>query len=192
VRLLVTRDDYFESAMRILGSEGAGGLKIAPLCRSLKVTSGSFYGYFGSLEGFVADLMAYWEVQQTERIVRLTNTTADPAERIHLMKKLAANLPHAAEAAIRSWAHTNPTVGAAQKRVDERRVKGLADLLVSAVGSRAEARRLATMGITLLVGLQQLRSPVRKKDFDLLFDEYELLVLSRVSDQVAAALGGTA
>lgn len=190
MRLLVTRDDYFESAMRILGTAGARGLKIAPLCKSLKVTSGSFYGYFGSLDGFVVELMAYWEEQQTERIVRLSHAPADPTERIHLMKQLAADLPHEAEAAIRSWAHTNPKVGEAQKRVDERRVNGLADVLLPAVGSRAEAKRLAIMGITLLVGLQQWRSPVKKKDFDLLFDEYELLVLSRLSDEVAATMPG--
>lgn len=189
MRLLVTRDDYFESAMRILGTEGANGLKIAPLCRSLKVTSGSFYGYFGSLDRFVVELMEYWEAQQTDRIVRLSNAQADAAERIRLMKRLGAGLPHEAEAAIRSWAHTNPTVGAAQKRVDERRVNGLAKVLLPAVGSRAEAKRLAIMGVTLLVGVQQLRSPVKKKDFDLLFDEYELLVLSRLSDEAAQALG---
>jgi AcrR family transcriptional regulator len=190
VRLLVTRDDYFESAMRILGNEGSSGLKIAPLCRSLNVTSGSFYGYFGSLDGFVGELMDYWEEQQTDRIVRLTQGLGDPTARIHAMKKLAAGLPHEAEAAIRSWAHTNPVVGEAQRRVDTRRVGALTTVLVPAVGSRAEAKRLAMMGITLLVGLQQWRSPVKKKDFDNLFDEYELLVLSRLSEEAAAAVRG--
>lgn len=190
MRLLVTRDDYYEAAMRILGTEGAGNIKISALCAELGVTTGSFYGYFGSLDGFVVELMAYWEEQQTERIVRLANAPADPTQRVHLMKQLASELPHEAEAAIRSWAHTNPTVGEAQKRVDERRVNGLADVLVSAVGSRTEAKRLAIMGITLLVGLQQWRLPVKKKDFDLLFDEYELLVLSRLSDEAAATMPG--
>lgn len=189
VRQLVTREDYFDAAMKLLATEGAGRLKIAPLCRSLKVTSGSFYGYFGSMDGFVEQLLAYWEETQTERVVRLSNAQGDPAARIHAMKELAASLPHGAEAAIRSWAHTNERVAAAQKRVDERRVSALADVLQPAAGSRREAKNLALMGITLLVGLQQWRSPVTMRDFNVLFNEFEKLVLSRMPQDGTAAAG---
>lgn len=186
MRLLVTRDDYFEAAMRLLAAEGAGKLKIGVLCKSLKVTSGSFYGYFGSFEGFVTDFLVYWEETQTDRIMRLSNAPADPVERIHLMKELASRVPHDAEAAIRSWAHTDPQVAEAQKRVDERRLEALAGVLRPALGSRREARTLAMMGITLLVGLQQWRSPVSRKEFDLLFNEFEAVVLARMADQAAS------
>ena len=185
MRLLVTREDYFEAAMTLLATEGAAQLKIGPLCKSLKVTSGSFYGYFGSFEGFVAEFLVYWEESQTERIVQLSNAPKDPVERIHLMKELAAQVPHEAEAAIRSWAHSNPRVADAQKRVDERRVTALAAVLLPAAGSKREAKTLAIMGITLLVGIQQWRSPVTKKDFDLLFNEYERVVLSRLEARAA-------
>lgn len=180
MRQLVTRDDYFEAAMKVLATEGTGKLKIAPLCRSLKVTTGSFYGYFGSLDGFIEDFLVYWEETQTERIIALSNAPVDPVARIHLMKELAGQVPHAAEAAIRSWAHANERVAESQRRVDERRVVALTKVLLPAAGSRREAKNLAIMGITLLVGLQQWRSPVTKKDFDLLFDEFEKLVLSRM------------
>lgn len=186
MRLLVTRDDYFEAAMKLLAADGAGKLKIGVLCKSLKVTTGSFYGYFGSFEGFVTEFLVHWEESQTERIVRLANAPADPVERIHLMKELASQVPHDAEAAIRSWAHTSPQVAEAQKRVDERRLEALADVLRPAVGSRREARTMAMMGITLLVGLQQWRSPVTRKEFDLLFNEYEAVVLSRLADLTAS------
>ena len=71
MRLLVTRDDYYAAAMRILATEGAGGLKIATLCRELGVTTGSFYGYFGSLDGFIEQFLAYWWESQTARIAAI-------------------------------------------------------------------------------------------------------------------------
>jgi len=190
MRLLVTRDDYFEAAFRLLGEKGAGSLKISVLCKRLKVTSGSFYGYFGSFDGFVEEFLAYWEETQTARVVQLSSAPVDPAERIHLLKELARHLPHEAEAAIRSWAHTNSRVADAQQRVDDRRLEALTKVLRPATGSRREARNLAIMGMTLMVGLQQWRSPVTQKDFDLLFDEYELLVLSRLPQAAPARLGG--
>lgn len=187
MRLVVTRDDYFEAAMRILANEGAGELKISVLCKQLKVTSGSFYGYFGSFDGFVTAFLEYWEEQQTDRIVQLSNASPDVEQRVHLMKELAGTVPHEAEAAIRSWAHTNARVSEGQKRVDARRLTALTDVLLPLVGNRREARNLATMGITLLIGLQQWKKPVTKRDFNLIFNEYETLVLSRVHPDVAAS-----
>lgn len=186
MRLLVTRDDYFDAAMKILAAEGASKLKIAPLCKSLHVTTGSFYGYFGSFDGFVSEFLSFWLQTQTDRIVQLSNAPADPTDRIHLVKELVGGLPHDAEAAIRGWAHANPQVAVAQRDVDARRQDALTKLFVPVVGSRKEARALAVMGITLLVGLQQWRSPVTKRDYNLLFNEFEKLVLMRTDNGAGA------
>ncbi|AEF40705.1 TetR/AcrR family transcriptional regulator [Hoyosella subflava] len=186
MRLLVTREDYFAAAMKLLATKGAGKLKIAPLCKALGVTTGSFYGYFGSFDGFVTDFLKYWEDTQTERIVQLSNVPPDPADRVRQLKKLGARLPHEAEAAIRSWAHTNPAVEEVQKRVDERRQQALTEVFAPIVGSKREASKLAVIGMTMLVGLQQWRSPVTTRDYNLLFDELERMVLRRVTDRAVS------
>ena len=180
MRQLVTREDYFDTAMGLLATSGPSSLKIGALCKALKVTTGSFYGYFGSFDGFVADFLDYWETSQTQRILDIADGTPDPADRIHTVKELAGGMPHEAEAAIRSWAHHHPIVADAQKRVDEKRVEALTNILQPATGDREEARKLALLGMTLLVGLQQWRSPVTKADFDLIFDQYESVVLTRL------------
>ena len=182
MRRLVHREDYFEAALEILATRGPSDLKIGSLCKAIKVTTGSFYGYFGSFDGFVGEFLEYWEATQTQRILEIASSLPDPGERIHAVKELASALPHEAEAAIRSWAHHHPIVAVAQKRVDERRVDALTAILEPATGSREEAHRLALMGITLLVGLQQWRSPITKTDFDLIFDQYEQVVTSRLTN----------
>lgn len=181
MRLLVTRDAYFPAAMDLLATEGAGKMKIAVLCKRLKVTTGSFYGYFGSLDGFIEQFLDFWEEQQTTRIERLVAASDDSLERVLMLKQLVAALPHQAEAAIRSWAHTNEAVRVVQTRVDEHRLQALTDVLALAIPSREDAHRLAVMGMTLLVGLQQWRSPITQSDFDLVFDGYEQMVLARVA-----------
>ena len=178
MRLLVTREEYFAAAMNILATQGAGRLKINVLCKAVNVTTGSFYGYFGSFDGFVEQFLAYWKQEQTERLVAIASVSDDPVERIHTMKQLTGSLPHSAEAAIRSWAHTNDAVAVAQKIVDERRVEALVQLLAPVVDSPAHAELLANLGMTLLVGLQQWRAPVSEADFNQLFDEYEKIILA--------------
>ena len=96
-----TAEQYYDAAMSILAREGAAGLKIGPLCRSLGVTSGSFYHHFGGWAGFVRGLLRYWEAEQTDRIVELARATADPVERIDVVKQLTVALRHDAEAADR-------------------------------------------------------------------------------------------
>ena len=46
--------------------------------------------------------------------------------------------------------------------------------------SPEEARRLGIMALTLLIGLQQWRQPITDVDFDLVFNEFEELVLRKV------------
>lgn len=186
MRLLVTRENYFTAAMELLATKGAGKLKIAPLCGALGVTTGSFYGYFGSFDGFVADFLKYWEETQTERLVQMANVSTEPAERVRRLKKFGAGLPHEAEAAIRSWAHTNPAVAEMQKRVDERRQEALSEVFAPIVDSKREANKLAVIGMTMLIGLQQWRSPVTTRDYNILFDELERMVLRRVAERAAS------
>lgn len=185
MRLLVTRDDYYEAAMRLLGTEGAGSLKIATLCAELGVTTGSFYGYFGSLDGFIDQFLEYWWESQTTRIAATVTDAPGAVERIHLVKELASQVPHAAEGAIRSWAHTHPAVAAMQSKVDERRLEVVTELLLPVAASPKEGRTLGIMALTLLVGLQQWRQPVTESDFNLVFDEFEALVLRQVPDASA-------
>ncbi|ALE79138.1 hypothetical protein WY02_12605 [Pseudonocardia sp. AL041005-10] len=111
----IAAEQYYDAAMSILAREGAAGLKIGPLCRSLGVTSGSFYHHFGGWAGFVRGLLRYWEAEQTDRIVELARATADPVERIDVVKQLTVALRHDAEAAIRAWAQIDPRSAAPRR-----------------------------------------------------------------------------
>lgn len=175
----VTRVDYFEVALELLASGGATQIKVNAMCEVLKVTSGSFYGYFGSMSNFVKDFLKYWELSQTDRVAKMITAPTDLVTRMRIMKNLTASLPHAAEAAIRAWAYTNEDVAAMQRAVDERRLETLAEILEPTVRSAKEARELAILAMTLLVGLQQWRQPVTRADFDLVFDRFERAALPK-------------
>jgi AcrR family transcriptional regulator len=181
VRLVATRDDYFAAALHVLATEGHAALKIGTLCRAIGVTTGSFYHYFGSWDGFVEDLLAHWEQEKTQRIFEIAAGEHDPVARVRKIKKLALTLPHEAEAAIRAWSHSNPVVEQMQRRVDDERLEAVRLVVSGVVANRRQAELLAVMGLSLLVGLQQWRSPVDPRELARLLDEYEALVLSPAS-----------
>lgn len=178
MHVVVSREDYFAAASTILAEQGVGKLRIANLCRALKVTSGSFYGYFGNLAGFTAEFLAHWETTATEQLVAQAEAEPDPVLRIHLLRVAAGQrLQLNTEASIRGWAHINDTVKETVERVDRRREQALADTLAPVVGDE-RARRLAFLGMTMLVGLQQLRQPVSAADYDTMLSEFENLVFA--------------
>lgn len=189
--VVATREDYFVVAMDLLGAEGHGALRLGRLCESLGVTTGSFYHYFGGIDGFVRELLEYWEVQQTQRIAALSLVPADPRERIRRMRELSLTVPHEAEAAIRAWANTNPEVAAMQQRVDAERHAVLRRVILGVVPDRRRADLLAVIGLSLLIGLQQWRTPVRKRELNRVLDEFQQLI-ERHAAEVGAPLDARA
>ena len=172
----VTQGQYFEAALARLAAHGADGLTIGGLCAEIGVTSGSFYHYFGSWAGFVAALLAHWEAEQTQRIVDQASAVADPEVRLDLLREQAGALPHDAEAAIRAWSHADEAVGQAQFRVDRLRHNQLREAVLGMGVPADRADRLATMGLALLVGLQQLARPVDGVALRAVCDEFGAMV----------------
>jgi AcrR family transcriptional regulator len=167
----LNRSAYFTAALALLAEHGHDGLTIASLCRRLGVTKGSFYHHFRHFSEFTDGLLAYWATEHATRLIDLSESVSDPDERFELLHGIAVSLPHGAEAAIRAWAWSNPTVAAVQHQVDEARLAHLARA-GEAVGLDAtRARLMATMSLSLLIGLQQLHRPADPVTMDRVFSE---------------------
>ncbi len=174
-RILATKGAYFATALDILAGDGHGALRIGVLCRRLGVTTGSFYHYFGSFDGFVDELLISWEQEKTQRIFADALRVDDVTERVHTLKQRALTLPHGAEAAIRGWSHVNEAVARVQRRVDDERVEAVRVVLAPVVGDTAGP--LASMAVSILVGYQQRRTPVDLDGLRAALDLFETVVL---------------
>ena len=165
------REGFFAAAMRLLAHEGRAGLRLAPLCRAVGVTSGSFYHHFGSWDAFVDALLAHWESTETHRLVAIAAREPEPQDRLDVLKHLALTFPHEAEAAIRAWAHGDARVAGVQRRVDAERRRVVAAALGPVEPDPARRDRLAALALAVLVGQQQRLAPVDVGELLGLFDE---------------------
>ncbi len=155
------REAYYDAAFAVLAERGPGELTIAALCARLLVTKGSFYHHFTDMSEFVDRLLEHWAEEHATRLIALSESVTDPGERFDLLEGIAAGLPHGAEAAIRAWSWSNETVAAAQRAVDAARIDHLTASGQQGGLSPDAARRLATMALSLLIGMQQLERPAR-------------------------------
>jgi AcrR family transcriptional regulator len=167
------RAAYCTAALELLAEQGPDGLTIAALCRRLGVTKGSFYHHFRDLSDFVDGLLDYWAAEHALRLIALSESVADPEERIELLRGIAISLPHDAEAAIRAWSWSNPTVAATQRKVDEARLAHLTRAGEQIGMTPERARVMATISLSVLVGMQQLVRPVPAGAMDEVFSELQ-------------------
>jgi AcrR family transcriptional regulator len=137
---------------------GLGAVKVEAVARDLGTTKGSFYWHFTDRPALVRAVTERWEARETDRFIaaadrpggsphdRLARLFAEVAERSRVRDGEAA-LYREAEA---------EGVADIVRRVSERRVAYLAEL-IGALGIDAdEARRRAVASLAIVLGLQQL------------------------------------
>lgn len=149
------REAWFAAANELLAEQGYGGLKLAPLCKRLGVTTGSFYHSFDSWQDFTDALLDAWLQERTQQTVEVVSGTADPVERLLLLADAGSQLLHRTEAAIRVWSGVDERVGAIQRQVDEKRYEVVHAALLEIVAPEL-AGRYATWALSTLVGFEVL------------------------------------
>lgn len=168
-----SKDDYYRTALDLLADGGVDALTIANLCARLGVTTGSFYAHFAGIREFHAGFLEQWADGRVYQLKEHVDATPDPLDRIDLLRSLAVGLHHEAESAIRGWARTNPLVAEFQRRVDAGREDALTQAFRDIGIDKVEARVLARIGLTILVGTQQIEEKVDRKRLDTLLSEYQ-------------------
>ncbi|HEU5267420.1 MAG TPA: TetR/AcrR family transcriptional regulator, partial [Jatrophihabitans sp.] len=146
--------DYFREALTVLADQGSEGVTIVAVCDALGVTKGSFYHHFGSLSGFVDQLLPYWEGQRSSRLVGRTRPPEDPRRRLVRLIDLAVDLPHPTEAAMRAWGWRQPEVALAVERVDRRRERHLTGVIAAVGVDRHDARAHARIMLDVIISAQ--------------------------------------
>ncbi|WP_285029964.1 TetR/AcrR family transcriptional regulator [Mycolicibacterium sp. lyk4-40-TYG-92] len=152
----VNRDDYFQGALDLLAKEGYGAMRLTTLCRSLGMSTGSFYNWFRDWNDFVDQFLAYWESELTEHLLTRVTTTEDPALRLDQLRELARAVPHDAEVALRAWSNGEPRAAHVRDQVDTARREFIFDTVHALVSDTEIATRLASMGLSIVVGHQHL------------------------------------
>lgn len=148
------REAYFVAAYQLLAEQGCAAVTVAALCERQGVTKGSFYHHFANTAEFTNGLLACWETTVDQLLV-LTRAIRDPARQLEALWPAWVSRPHQAEAALRSWANSNPIVATVFHRVDKKVEDFAVEWLDSFLDDPERARTLAYMWLCLTAGMQQ-------------------------------------
>ncbi|WP_182379411.1 TetR/AcrR family transcriptional regulator [Nocardioides sp. WS12] len=149
------RASWFEGANEILATDGYGALKLAPLCKKLGVTTGSFYHSFDNWQDFTDALLDAWLDERTQQTVEIVRKTEDPVDRLLQLADATAELMHQTEAAIRVWAGVDERVAIVQRKVDDGRYQVVNEAMTQIVGAE-QAERFTVWGLSTLIGYEMI------------------------------------
>lgn len=149
----LSRGDWIDAGLAMAGEAGVDAIRVEPLARRLGVTKGSFYGYFATLESFLAELLAVWEREVTEGVRAQVGAEGDPRGRVREMARALVAHPHrtiTTELAIRDWGRRDAQAAAAVARVQAAQQRLLVDLFEEFVDpDEAAYRSVVAMSVRL-------------------------------------------
>jgi len=154
----LTRQDWIAAAEDALRSGGPFAVRVEPIARTLGVSKGSFYWHFKDLRTMVEALWSGWRDQAIARVAQSSDRDALPVKR--LMEWVNGedaredDMFTSTEAALRSWALTEPVLARMVREVDNARINDLADSLratgVSRPGHAAQMLHATKLGLSAL------------------------------------------
>jgi AcrR family transcriptional regulator len=181
------RVDYFAAAFELLAEGGASALTTTNVCERLGVTTGSLYHHFESGPAFYAAVVDHWENVLSPEVRDQADQAGDAVDRLQALHQIALMGNHDVEKAIRAWASSDPMVAAAQQRVDDARERHLTDAYVAAGIPADRARTLARIGLTILIGNQQLGLRFDRARLADALDEYRVWIGSVMLAEMSTA-----
>ncbi len=149
---------FFDQGLELLAEQGYAGFKLVPLCQALEVSTGAFYHSFTSWKDYTTQLLEYWKLERTTRLVEMAEANPEPGDRLDTLLLMTIDLPHRAEAAIRVWSQTDPDVAEVQRSVDQERYRVIYPAFLELVGDPKLAEHFSRTGMYLLIGFEQAES----------------------------------
>ncbi|WP_209446301.1 TetR/AcrR family transcriptional regulator [Streptomyces sp. MZ04] len=128
------REGWIEEGLRALAAAGPDAVRVEALAKRLGVTKGGFYGYFADRDALLEAMLDTWERESTDEVIdRVEQEGGDPKSKIRRAGMLTFSndrlLP--IDLAIRAWARHDKAVAERLRRVDNRRM----DLLREMIGT---------------------------------------------------------
>ena len=179
-RVRQSKTTWVLGALEQLKTAGIESVKIVPLAKQLKVTSGSFYWHFKNRRELHEAILKYWEIEMTDvAIVRARSFTDDPKQRIwKLMEQVMETGLAAYDLAIWHWAQSDRGAMKVFRRAIEKRFRFAKWMFEQAGFSEAEAESRGRLMVVYMMGESTLVPDVHKKRRKLLKQKFRILTNS--------------
>ncbi|MFC0529200.1 TetR/AcrR family transcriptional regulator [Phytohabitans kaempferiae] len=148
------RERWIAAGLDALAAGGPDAVRVEALAKSLGVTKGGFYGFFADREALLKAMLDTWEQESTdsalERVEREGGDARTKITRAGLLTFSAHLLP--IDLAVRDWARRDEAVAERLRRVDNRRMDLLREMIGTFCTDPDEVEARSVLAFCLLIG----------------------------------------
>lgn len=149
------RGRWIEAGLEALAAGGPDAVRVEALAKQLGVTKGGFYGFFADRDALLMAMLDTWERESTDEVLeRVEREGGDPKTRITRAGVLTFSsdrlLP--IDLAIRDWARRDQAVADRLRRVDNRRMDLLREMISTFCDDPDEVEARSVLAFCLLIG----------------------------------------
>lgn len=176
-----SREKWIEEGLRALAAGGPDAVRVEALAKRLGVTKGGFYGFFDDRDALLKAMLDTWERESTDEVIdRVEREGGDPKAKIQRAGMLTFSsdrlLP--IDLAIRDWARRDEAVAERLRRVDNRRMELLREMIGTFCADADEVEARSMLAFCVAIGAHFLaadhgdrtRAQVLARAADLLLD----------------------
>lgn len=148
------RQAWIDAALALLAADGPDAVRVEVLAQRLGVTRGGFYRQFTGRDELVTAMLDTWEQRSIDEVrdrVEAEGGTARSKVRKAGMLTFSADLLPV-DLAVRDWARRDADVASRLRRVDNRRMEYLRELLAVICADPADVEARAMLAFSLLIG----------------------------------------
>ena len=149
------RERWIEEGLRALAAAGPDAVRIEALAKKLAVTKGGFYGFFADRDALLQAMLDAWERESTDEVIdRVEREGGDAKTKVQRAGVLTFSsdrlLP--IDLAIRDWARRDQTVAERLRRVDNRRMELLREMISTFCSDADEVEARSLLAFCLAIG----------------------------------------
>ena len=149
------RDRWIEEGLRVLAAGGPDAVRVEVLAKNLGVTKGGFYGSFADRDALLAAMLDTWERESTDEVLdRVEREGGDPRTKIKRAGMLTFSsdrlLP--IDLAVRDWARRDKAVAQRLRRVDNRRMALLREMIGTFCPDSDEVEARSLLAFCVAIG----------------------------------------
>jgi AcrR family transcriptional regulator len=149
------RDRWIEEGLRALAAGGPDAVRVEALAKKLGVTKGGFYGSFADRDALLEAMLDAWERESTDEVIdRVEREGGDPRTKIQRAGVLTFSsdrlLP--IDLAIRDWARRDEAVAERLRRVDNRRMVLLREMIGTFCPDADEVEARSLLAFCVAIG----------------------------------------
>lgn len=150
----ISREVWIDTGLDLLAKEGPGAVRVEALAQHLGVTRGGFYRQFTGRAELINAMLDTWESRSIDDVRRRVEAeggdAAGKARKAGMLTFAPDLLP--IDLAVREWARRDATVAGRLRRVDNRRMDYLRELISTMPGDAADVEARAMLAFSLVMG----------------------------------------